>query len=540
MAFLYPWGNTQQLNLDWILQKIKDLEAGSGATLAEVANALISAAYSSSQAYDRSDIVYHDGKLYRANQAIPAPGEAWTPAHWDEILLGDTVSNLVQYVAALSNDQIVNNSVVAGTHTSNALNTLNSAITPNVIPNTDDLDNYRGASYNGVYSINQAPINSPLSWAKLTVIADDTSTTQFITSGAGIYFRQYAGSPLHWSDWQYYNESMSTTIKDAKMRSVTNSILTGAIWKNGSYDSMTDYNNSPYCIIGKMLGLRTENIVHTMLSGAGLIHESDGNSFYKYIVTNQLNLTGYDYLMTMLWTEDMSYQIGTVNDTSNNNTICGKIVGVIDYLKTNYPKTRLIVVGIPPVSYTIAGNNVFSGLYSNGASISDCNRIVRELSIKHHFIFVDWEDYFISYYYQNFTDGNNVHPNNADVYRSMGEYVALEVVGERNRPEKEETNKTPSKVLYDSSSTTSRYITLPNNARVVLTIMDSSSPVCGMYFVITFASGVVGTKAISASTGVTLTTSTNNRLIITTDDSRQLTYELKALSGYIDSYQLVI
>lgn len=128
MAFLYPWGNTQQLNLDWILQKIKELEAGSGgADLDEVANALISASYAV-QAYDRSDIVFRDGKLYRANQAIPAPGEVWTPAHWDEILLGDTVSNLVQYVAALSNDQIANSSNVSGTHTSDALNTLKSMI----------------------------------------------------------------------------------------------------------------------------------------------------------------------------------------------------------------------------------------------------------------------------------------------------------------------------------------------------------------------------------------------------------------------------
>ena len=130
MAFLYPWGNTQELNLDWILQKIKELEAGGsggGASLDEVANALISASYAV-QAYDRSDIVFRDGKLYRANQAIPAPGEAWTPAHWDEILLGDTVSNLVQYVAALSNDQIVNSSSVSGDHTSDALDTLKNAI----------------------------------------------------------------------------------------------------------------------------------------------------------------------------------------------------------------------------------------------------------------------------------------------------------------------------------------------------------------------------------------------------------------------------
>lgn len=128
MAYLYPWGNTQQLNLDWILQKIKDLEAGaSAAVLDEISNALLAASYAA-QAYTRSDIVFHDGKLYRANQDIPAPGEAWTPAHWDEILLGNTVSNIVRYVAALSNDQIANSSSVSGTHTSDALDTLKNAI----------------------------------------------------------------------------------------------------------------------------------------------------------------------------------------------------------------------------------------------------------------------------------------------------------------------------------------------------------------------------------------------------------------------------
>lgn len=159
MAFLYPWGNTQQLNLDWILQKIKELESSGGADLDEVANALISASYAV-QAYDRSDIVFRDGKLYRANQAIPAPGEVWTPAHWDEILLGDTVSNLVQYVAALRNDQIVNNSNVSGTHTSDALNNLYTAITRDTLHDTKtailvdpaSIDNIKGYD-TGLYRI---------------------------------------------------------------------------------------------------------------------------------------------------------------------------------------------------------------------------------------------------------------------------------------------------------------------------------------------------------------------------------------------------
>lgn len=120
--YQYPYGNAQQLNLDWLLGKIQEIQRNQYATtIEEVANALISASYAV-QNYNRSDIVFYNGKLYRANQNITA--EAWDSAHWDEILLGDTVANLVRYVSSLDNSQVVNSSTVAGTHTSDALNTL--------------------------------------------------------------------------------------------------------------------------------------------------------------------------------------------------------------------------------------------------------------------------------------------------------------------------------------------------------------------------------------------------------------------------------
>ena len=128
MAYLYPWGNTQQLNLDWILQKIKDLEAGaSAAVLDEISNALLAASYSA-QAYEQFDIVFRDGKLYLANADIPAPGEAWTPAHWDEILLGGPVSALLKHVTNMSSDYVINDSQVTGDTVSDALDTLKDAI----------------------------------------------------------------------------------------------------------------------------------------------------------------------------------------------------------------------------------------------------------------------------------------------------------------------------------------------------------------------------------------------------------------------------
>ena len=126
--YQYPYGNAQQLNLDWILNKLKELESGAGGggvNLEAVSNALIALTYAE-QNYNLSDIVFHDGKLYSANQNITA--EPWNAAHWNEVLLANPVSNLVRYVSALNNTQVFNNSNVPGTHTSDALNNLASDI----------------------------------------------------------------------------------------------------------------------------------------------------------------------------------------------------------------------------------------------------------------------------------------------------------------------------------------------------------------------------------------------------------------------------
>ena len=127
--YQYPYGDSQQLNLDWIINKLTALsneieEHGSDVDLEEVANALISITYSSTQAYNTSDIVFYDGHLYRCNTTISAPGEVWDPAHWDQIMLGNTVANLVRAVAGMNTDQVFNESDVPGTHATDALNNL--------------------------------------------------------------------------------------------------------------------------------------------------------------------------------------------------------------------------------------------------------------------------------------------------------------------------------------------------------------------------------------------------------------------------------
>lgn len=200
--YQYPYGDYQQLNLDWIINKIVELEnqEAGDIDLEEISNAMISLTYSSTQAYNISDVVFYDGHLYRCNTAISAPGETWDPAHWDQIMLGDTVANLVRAVAGMSSDDVSNESNVAGTHVTEALNALvedvrydnhkiqqkkNGAYT-DVIPVEDTPSNNsdRLASSKAAYDLksalttNNLPVNPCIKEAKLIAHQGSTSFVQ--------------------------------------------------------------------------------------------------------------------------------------------------------------------------------------------------------------------------------------------------------------------------------------------------------------------------------------------------------------------------
>ena len=142
--YQYPYGNAQQLNLDWIISKLQKLESGSGggADLEEVANALVSASFDATIPYRKYDYAFYDGKLYRAlNDNIGA----FNPADWLEVTLGadipvltrllnavDTsLTTLQGQVADLDSDDVDNASNVTGTTVTAALDNLNGALNVN-------------------------------------------------------------------------------------------------------------------------------------------------------------------------------------------------------------------------------------------------------------------------------------------------------------------------------------------------------------------------------------------------------------------------
>ena len=223
---------------------------------------------------------------------------------------------------------------------------------------------------------------------------------------------------------EYLSEQSTIANTNAKMISFGNSILTGSVWRNGSASGLVEYDNAPYALVAKKLGVTEGNVNHTLISNTGLIYDAGSGSFLTNI--KNTNLSGYDYLLTMLWTSDLesTYGLGTKGDSASDTTLAGAVVDLVTYMHTSNGNCQLILVGPPPVSYTHKGATVFTEVYANGFNIHDVNVLMTEMAEKYHFVYLDWEHMALSYYYQDYTDGDNLHANNADTYRVMGEYLA--------------------------------------------------------------------------------------------------------------------
>lgn len=370
--FRFPFTNFHELNLDWILSVVKEAK----------------------EVFDngRADITR---ALETANEALETAEQAASGAIGDGAVtipkINDNVYNLYTHVisGSVSDNNIskgevilVKNSTIAG---------INDGV------------------YIAHYDISASSI----------VTSEDLDTSYKLSNAGSINYTL-----------DKINES-GTINNHIKLRSVFNSILTGSVWINGTWSHLTDYDDSPYGIIASKLNVVKNNAVHTLISGGGLVYDSGNGNFYDYIVTSHLNLSGFDYLATMLWYPDMNtLGIGTPSDTASSNTLAGKVLGIVDYLKTNYPDTKLILIGIPPSNPNISGANVFTGNYPNGYNIKQCNALMHTLAETYKFAFVDFESWFVSSIYHNFTDGNNVHFNNDKTYRVLGEYVAASLDGQ--------------------------------------------------------------------------------------------------------------
>lgn len=351
--YQYPYGDSQQLNLDWIINKLIELEqsfvAGESAELEEFANALISLTYIPTQAYNNSDIVFHDGHLYRCNTTIPAPGEVWNPAHWDQIMLGNTVANLVRAVAGMNSDHVFNESNVPGTHVTEALNALvedirydnhkiqqkkNGAYT-DVIPvedtpsnNSDRLASSKAAydlkgaidakkgfgdvttvssggdlnncNNPGVYNIQNNITNSPTEWAQMTVVNFGSVIIQVIYNSDAIYIRKYSGSPAAWSSWYpiftgFHRHTVTLTSGDkfyvTPSESGRQAFRVFSAWNNQILEGIFVTTASGNSVVHKLTTLAANGVTATFSDGRAAIGVNNVSAWDTVIVESNRPFT---------------------------------------------------------------------------------------------------------------------------------------------------------------------------------------------------------------------------------------------------------
>ena len=81
---------------------IVDEMGGGSAGVDNVARLMIAGQYSATFAYQKYGICRYNDKLWMCNTDLPAGGEAWNPAHWDEITVGAGLSGLRRSVDTLA------------------------------------------------------------------------------------------------------------------------------------------------------------------------------------------------------------------------------------------------------------------------------------------------------------------------------------------------------------------------------------------------------------------------------------------------------
>lgn len=223
---------------------------------------------------------------------------------------------------------------------------------------------------------------------------------------------------------------------EAKMYSIGSSFMTGLIYTHdddtgtAKFRHRCAYDDSPYGNVAIGLGIEQKNVQHILLPSTGLLYDAGSGSILSKLL--ETDLSGYDYVLTQFNRPDMGvgqntgYEVGDLTSTAGDGSIAGAVLQLLAYMKTQNPNATLILVGAPPSdqNYDPTQISVFDVVYNNGASIHEADLMMHRLAVREHFIFIDWEDLNLSYYYYSLCDDNNLHPRDDKTCRSMGLYLA--------------------------------------------------------------------------------------------------------------------
>lgn len=195
---IYPFSDTQQLNLDWILTELKALKELAPTPppteeINEIGRALIAGAYDADTQYQQNDYIVQDGKLYRANAATTG---TFDPTKWREVLLGDDLAIIIRwadvtntYLNSLAASNVANDSDVLGATVKDALNTLKNNVSGMSTDDVANESNVTGESTTTALNNLNDALNANES--AIAIVANG-NTHAAIASGQYVYIKGHA------------------------------------------------------------------------------------------------------------------------------------------------------------------------------------------------------------------------------------------------------------------------------------------------------------------------------------------------------------
>ena len=219
---------------------------------------------------------------------------------------------------------------------------------------------------------------------------------------------------------------------EAKMLSVGSSFITGLVYPNGVNGTKANFDDSPYGNVAIGLGILERNVQNILMPSTGLLYAANQDTGNILNKLKSMDLSKYDYILTEYNRPDLGtgsnagFPLGNLNSIAGDGSIVGAVLDLLAYVKSSNPTATVIIVGAPPsaTDNAHAYQNVFTATYNNGVSIGQADLMMHRLALREHFIFIDWEDLNLSYYYKDLCYPGNVHPQDSAPLRAMGLYLA--------------------------------------------------------------------------------------------------------------------
>lgn len=137
---VYPYSNLNRLNLDWILSELKALkelapEPTPTIDIQAVAKALVALPFDRNTSYQIYDFISRDDEIWRATEAIAAGGE-WDSSKWFKTKIGTDLSVLERWINTINNS--LTSEIQARQDADTALqNTINGLTSANISDDSD-------------------------------------------------------------------------------------------------------------------------------------------------------------------------------------------------------------------------------------------------------------------------------------------------------------------------------------------------------------------------------------------------------------------